>query len=97
MTANTEYKKTRRSLFAFRFSPEVRAPRQGENAARWLCEKRTAQNIFSNIRLVFVAPFPATGLEGLHHGMARFLEVLVGVLTGRGVAAADVSANQALA
>jgi hypothetical protein len=40
-----------------------------------------------------IAPLPGTALEGLHDRMTAVLEVLVGVLTGRGVAAADISAD----
>src|ERR1035438_3342878 len=43
----------------------------------------------SDVRLVYIAPLPIARLERLHHGMSRLLEVLVGVLTGRGIAAAD--------
>src|ERR1035437_9894754 len=51
----------------------------------------------SNVRLIYIAPLPIARLEGLHHGMSRLLEVLVGVLTGRRIAAADVSAAQTFA
>src|ERR1022692_75858 len=51
----------------------------------------------SDVRLINVTPFPIAGLERLHHRMCRLLEVLVGVLTGRRIAAADVSAAQAFA
>src|SRR5664279_4061016 len=51
----------------------------------------------SDVRLVYVAPLPIAGLERLHHGMSRLLKVLVGVLTGGGIAAADVPAGQTLA
>jgi hypothetical protein len=51
----------------------------------------------SDVDLIHVAPFPIAGLERLHHGMSRLLEVLVGVLTRRGIATADVSAAQTFA
>src|SRR5664279_5815859 len=51
----------------------------------------------SDVRLVYVAPLPIAGLERLHHGMSCLFEVFVGVLTGGGIAAADVSAGQTLA
>jgi len=49
--------------------------------------------LFSNIRFVFVTPFPTAGLKRLHHRMSGLFEVLVGMLAGRGIAAAYVSAN----
>src|ERR1039457_6331019 len=51
----------------------------------------------SDVRLICVAPLPIAGPEGLHHGMCRLLKVLIGVLPGRGIATADVSAAQTFA
>src|SRR6516164_9643882 len=48
------------------------------------------------LRLVDVTPRPRSpGHDGAHHGMARLMEVLGRVLTGRGVAAADMAARLA--
>src|SRR5690242_19390664 len=48
--------------------------------------------------LVDVAPHPIlAGLEGLHHGMPRLVVVRGGVAAGARVAAADMSAAEALA
>src|ERR1019366_1818182 len=51
----------------------------------------------SDVRLINVTPFPIARLERLHHRMSGLLKVFVGVLTGRGIAAADVSAVQTFA
>src|SRR5208283_1232808 len=50
-----------------------------------------------DVRLVYVAPLPLTGLEGLHHRVSSFFEVLGGMPAGRGVATADMSADETLA
>lgn len=63
-------------------------------------EKRTAKSEerrLSHVRFVFIAPFPAAGLKSLHHRVARLFEMLIGMLSGGRIAAADVSADQTLA
>jgi hypothetical protein len=44
-----------------------------------------------------IAPLPGATLEGLHNRMATLLEVLIGMLTGGRIAAADIPAAQTLA
>jgi hypothetical protein len=52
--------------------------------------------ICSDFALIDVAPAPVfSGLEGLDDGVLRLMEMLGGVLVGRAVATADVSADEA--
>jgi hypothetical protein len=62
-------------------------------------EKRKAKSEkrSSNVRLVYVAPLPGARLERLHHWMSSLAEVLIGVLTGRGIAATNVPAHKTFA
>jgi hypothetical protein len=49
----------------------------------------------SDIGLMYVAPLPVARLESLHDGMAGLLKVFIGVLAGRRIAAAYMSADRA--
>ena len=44
---------------------------------------------------MFVAPLPISRLERLHHRMSGRFEVLIGMLTGGGIATANMSAGEA--
>jgi hypothetical protein len=50
-----------------------------------------------DVRLVYIAPLPIAGLEGLHHRVGRGFQVFVGVLTGGRIATADVSTGETFA
>ena len=43
-----------------------------------------------------VTPLPIAGLQRLHDGMSGFCEMFVSVTAGRGIATADVTADQTL-
>ena len=70
---------------------------QTELAARDARPRRLWDYEELDVRLVYVAPLPLTGLEGLHHRVSSFFEVLGGMPAGRGVATADMSADETLA